>query len=279
MLRALLFVAAAVLLLYVLYALYFYTAQRSILFPRHILPPAPPAFRATDAVDLGVTTTVGKPAENEAGNVEAWLLLPQANSSPYPLVIIGHGNAELIDQWVDAVAPLRRQGFAVLLVEYPGYGRSAGAPSEQAIVAAFTQAYDAAVAHPAVDGARVLLFGRSVGGGVVAQLSTERPSAGMIIMSTFTSVRDMASRQGLPGRLARDPFDTLAVVRTYDRPLLILHGEEDTIIPFHHAQRLAAAAPQAELRPLPCGHNDCVDDWATFWQSLTPFFQRALELE
>jgi pimeloyl-ACP methyl ester carboxylesterase len=287
MLRILLFVGAVALLLYILYALYFYFAQRAILFPRHMIPPAPPAFQATDALDLGVTT--------DAGKVEAWLLLPQRNaqldaqidaqpvgitqSSPYPLVIIGHGNAEMIDQWIRAVTPLRQQGFAVMLVEYPGYGRSAGQPSEKAIVTVFTQAYDAAVARSDIDAERVILFGRSVGGGAVAQLSTQRPSAGMILFSTFTGVRDMASQYWLPGRLARDPFDTLTAVRAYTRPLLIIHGEQDNIIPFYHAQRITAAAPHAQLRPLPCGHNDCVHNWDTFWQELTPFWRLALELE
>lgn len=279
MLRIVLLAVGVLLALYLLYAGYFFVAQRTILFPRQVIPSAPPVFQATDAVDLGMTTAAGK--------VEAWLLPPRASaneplsplSPPYPLVIIAHGNAELIDQWIDAVAPLRRDGVAVLLVEYPGYGRSAGEPSQDALVAVYTQAYDAAVAHPAIDGARVLLFGRSVGGGVIAQLAARRPSAGMILMSTFTSVKDVASQQALPGRLARDPFDTLAVVRTYGQPLLILHGQQDTVIPFAHGQRLAAAAPQAELRPLTCGHNDCVDDWDAFWQSLAPFRQRVFDPE
>lgn len=278
MLRILLLIGAAALVLYILYALYFYAVQRAMLFPRHVMPPAPPAFQADDVLDLGVTT--------DAGKVEAWLLWPQPDGQltappppPYPLIIIGHGNAELIDQWVRAVAPLRQQGWAVLLVEYPGYGRSAGEPSERAITSVFIQAYDAAVAHPDIDARRVLLFGRSLGGGAVAQLAARRPSAGMVLMSTFASVRDMASEYRLPGRLARDQFDTLAVARAYTRPLLILHGERDTIIPFAHAQRIAAAAPQAQLRPLPCGHNDCVDDWARFWQALAPFWRLALDLE
>lgn len=273
--RFLVFVGGGVLAVYVLYVLYFYTAQRSMLFPRHFIAPAPAVFMAEDALDLGVETGDGR--------VEAWLLWPHTAAGPrapegypgYPLVIVGHGNAEIIDYWVDAVEPLRRAGAAVLLVEYPGYGRSAGAPTERGIVEVFVAAYDAAVAQDEIDGDRVLLFGRSVGGGAVAQLAVRRPSASMVLFSTFTSVRDMASLYHLPGILARDPFDTLAVVGTYDRPLLLLHGREDPIIPFEHARRLQAAAPHAELRALPCGHNDCVNQWEPFWQQVVGFWQDA----
>ncbi|MEX1019121.1 MAG: alpha/beta fold hydrolase [Litorilinea sp.] len=257
-----------VLALYILYALYFYTIQRTMLFPRHVLPPPPPTFDVPGALDLGV--------DMPAGTVEAWLLLPDAvglggtpvtpdATPPYPLVVIGHGNGEIIDYWAEAIVPLRARGVAVLLVEYPGYGRSAGVPSQASIVDVFVRAYDAAVVHPKIDAARVVLFGRSVGGGVVAQLATRRPSAGMVLLSTFASVGAMAAHYRLPGALARDPFDTQAVVKTYTAPLLLLHGEHDSVIPFGHAQRLHAAAPHAELRALPCGHNDCIDDWPAFW--------------
>lgn len=257
-------------LLYVLYAAYFFTMQRAILFPRHLVPPAATALDDASAVDLRVETA--------AGPVEAWLFLPLsraeiATGAGWPLVVIAHGNGEIIDQWQRAIEPLRSQGFAVLLVEYPGYGRSAGTPSQAAIVDVFVQAYDAAVAHPEIDGARVLLFGRSVGGGVVAQLAARRPNAGMVLLSTFTSVREMAAAMRLPGALARDPFDTLAVVSDYSAPLLILHGQDDPVIPFVHAQRLHGAAAHSVLVPLPCGHNDCVSDWPHFWQSvLYPHF-------
>lgn len=273
--RFILYCLVGAVALYGIYLLYFYVNQRAMLFPRQYIPFTPPAFEAPDAIDLGVMT--------EDGLVEAWLLLPfthetraATDSPPYPVVIIGHGNAEIVDYWIEAVAPLRRQGMAALLVEYPGYGRSAGTPSERAIVDVFVQAYDTAIARPEIDADSVLFFGRSVGGGAVARLSTLRPAAGMVLFSTFTSVRDMAVLYRLPGGLARDPFNTLDAVREYDNPLLILHGEQDPIIPFAHAERIHAAAPNAELRPLPCAHNDCVDDWQAFWAELTDFWAVAL---
>jgi pimeloyl-ACP methyl ester carboxylesterase len=279
-LRFFLLLCAGTLLLYSLYVLYFYVGQRSMIFPRHLMLPPPPAFQAEHADDLSISTP--------AGQVEAWLLWPYdslcraercigSHEPPYPLLVMAHGNGEIIDHWVGPVASLRRQGVAVLLVEYPGYGRSAGLPTEAAIVDVFVQAYDAAVAHPQIDAERVWLFGRSVGGGVVAQLAMQRPAAKLILFSTFTSVRDMAVSYRLPGRLARDPFDSLVAVQSYSGPILILHGERDSIIPFTHAERLHAAAPNSELRPLPCGHNDCVRDWSLFWHEVLPSPHERLE--
>src|SRR5690606_15598362 len=144
------------------------------------------------------------------------------------------------------------------LVEYPGYGRSQGTPSLASIRESFLLAYDTVVQDPRVDPDRILLFGHSVGGAAVAGLSTERPSAALILFSTFTTVRALAVQQGLPGFAVRDPFDTLAAVREYARPVLVIHGIHDRIIPYSHGRALQAAAPQGEFMALACGHNDCV---------------------
>jgi fermentation-respiration switch protein FrsA (DUF1100 family) len=92
-------------------------------------------------------------------------------------------------------------------------------------------------------------------------LAARRRLAGLVLESTFTSVRSFARSFGAPAFLVRDPFDNLAVVRQYQGPLLLLHGSRDDIIAPSHSQALAAAADQAELHLLPCGHNDCPQAW------------------
>lgn len=273
MLRLLLIVATVALLLYLVYALYFYANQRTILFPRHLIP-----------VPTHVPTVPGMERmwlPTSMGEVEAWYLAPLPDhvpddaNAPAPLLIVAHGNGDLIDRWVSPVQGLRMQGFGVLLVEYPGYGRSQGVPTFAAIRETFLLAYDTMVRDPRVDPQRIILFGHSVGGGAVSTLAAERASAGMILMSTFTSVRAMAGDLRLPGFAVRDPFDTLAVVRDYPHPILIIHGRQDQTIPYHHGVALHAAAPDAELISLDCGHNGCIGDWERFWQELAPFFARA----
>jgi pimeloyl-ACP methyl ester carboxylesterase len=259
-----------VLLLYLLYVIYFFAIQRAILFPRHLIAPPPSIPVVVGLEQMWLETSQGR--------VEAWFLpamdsqaIESQNQAPAPLFIIAHGNGDLIDRWLSSVVGLRRMGIGVLLVEYPGYGRSQGSPSQRAIRETFLLAYDTIVRDPRVDPARIILFGHSVGGGAVAILASERPSAGMILFSTFTSVRALATRQWLPGLAARDPFDNLSVIRIYPHPVLIIHGLYDRTIPYAHGEALYAAAQNGELLALECDHGDCIDDWDQFWQDLRPF--------
>jgi pimeloyl-ACP methyl ester carboxylesterase len=196
----------------------------------------------------------------DGDRVEAWML-PARTPGRAPLLIHAHGNGEAIDTWAESVGPLRDAGVAVLLVEYPGYGRSEGEPEEEAIVDTFVAAYDHAARDPRVDAARIVGFGRSMGGGAVGQLAARRPLAALVLESTFTGLRDMIAGHGVPDWLIRYRFDTRAVVAKFAGPVLVIHGTQDGAIPVAHARALAAAAPQARLTLLPCGHNDCPPQW------------------
>jgi hypothetical protein len=231
-----------------------FVAQRALLFPRSAIPPGA-------AVDLGWLG--GQRLWLEAGGQrsEAWLLPARPAGAPGPLLLYAHGNGELIDHWAEAFEPARARGVSALLVEYPGYGRSEGAPSEISIRAALVAAFDWAAAQGGVDASRIVGWGRSLGGGAVCALARERPLAALVLESTFTSVRSLAARFGVPGFLVRDPFDNLSLVRGFERPLLLLHGERDEVVAVEHARSLHAAAPRAELHLLPCGHNDCPRPW------------------
>lgn len=269
MLRLIVTVALLLAVLYIIYTVLFFVLQRRVLFPRHFIPPSAGMEEAE-----GLTLI---PLEMPFGTVEAWFLPPvgHAAGNPAPALILTHGNATLIDGWPPRVDALRRMGVGVLLVEYPGYGRSDGVPSQASISATLLKAYDWLVAQPGVDASRVVLFGRSVGGGAICTLAAQRPSAALVLLSTFTSVRDMTAGYRLPARLLRDPFDNLEVVQQYEQPLLILHGTHDEVIPYAHSLALHEAAPNSTHIPLDCGHNDCITDFDAFWQSLRPFFVEA----
>ena len=231
-----------------------FALQRAVLFPRPIAPGGPAGLQRAGGEQVWLAAP--------SGRVEAWLLPAAARAEAgSPLVVFAHGNGELIDHWVDELAPLREWGLAVLLVEYPGYGRSAGSPSQASITEAMTLAYDFAAARPEVDAARIVGYGRSLGGGAVCALSRERHLAALVLESTFTSVRSMARRFGLPPFLVRDPFDNEGAVRAFAGPILLVHGERDEIIAPGHARALHAAARGSELHLARCGHNDCPRPW------------------
>ena len=215
--------------------------------------------------------------EFDGYKVESWYI-PPSNSdhhNPHPLMIIAHGNAALIDYWLDQLNGLLDRGIGVLLVEYPGYGRSGGKPSQESIREAFVRAYDTIVERPDIDPSKVLLFGRSIGTGIVCDLSRYRSSCGMILLSGFISTRSFAGRYLLPGILARDPFDNIAALEDYSKPAVIIHAADDEVIPYDHSVRLHEAAKDGIFITLDSGgHNLCIRDWDDFWNSLDTFFEK-----
>ncbi len=229
-----------------------FALQRRLLFPRHLTEPQPQAANLIDGLEEVWI-------ESDQGPVEGWLIPGGATAQePGPAVIFAHGNAELIDYWPVEMAPYREMGVTVLLAEFRGYGRSAGSPSQDRITSDFEAFYDILAARPDVDPDRIIFHGRSMGGGAACALAAERRPAALILQSTFTSLPNMARRFFLPGFLVLDQFDNEALVRDFDGPVLVVHGEQDTLIPFSHGEALrAAAAGPAELVPLTGGHNDC----------------------
>ncbi len=227
-------------------------AQRSMLFPRPPVGGAPP--RPPFAEQIWLTTSFGR--------IEAWYLPPLHSSGAAPLLVFTHGNGELIDYWPEEFDAPRGWGLGVLLVEYPGYGRSDGTPSQSAIREGMLAAYDWAAADARVDRSRIIPYGRSLGGGAATLLSLERAVPALILESAFSSVAAFASGFGAPAFLIRDTFDSVAALKRFKGPTLIVHGDRDDIVPPHHARALAAAAGNATLTFMPCGHNDCPRPWA-----------------
>jgi len=166
-------------------------------------------------------------------------------------------------------------GMGVLLVEYPGFGRSPGLPDEKGITETAVAAYDAVLLREEVDPQRVVLFGRSLGGGAACALAARRQSAALILQSTFTSIRAFAGGYLVPGFLVRDVFANDRVVAAYRQPVLLFHGSGDTIIPPQHSRELQRLAPHARLVEFPCNHNDFPPDWNEFYRVIAVFLKDA----
>ena len=258
-------------LFYFAYCCFLFVMQRRIIFPRSHLSYSSGSEKVVPGLEKIWLATY-------SGKFETWFMPPlNINSSktvpakPAPAVIFGHGNAELIDFCPEELKGFTRMGIGVLLIEYPGYGRSEGSPSQKNISHAYNAGYDYLVSRKDVDPNRIILFGRSVGGGAVCALASNKPSAALILQSTFTSVRSFASSFLAPGFLVRDPFDNLAVVSTYTSPILIIHGKNDDIIPFSHGKALYEKCLKGKLIVYDCSHNDCPPDYVIFWKDIETF--------
>lgn len=260
--------AVVILLAYACYAAFFFVIQRFIIYPGRLIRVAaasPSPHAGLEPVWLATPF----------GRVESWFL-PGMGHIPgrrQPVVLFFHGNGEVIDFLPEEVSGFRALGAGVLLVEYPGYGRSEGVPSEVGVTAAALAAYDMVVRRDDVDPARVMAFGRSLGGGAACALSRRRPLAALILQSPFTSIRSFARRFLLPGFLVRDVYDNRESLAAFPGPVLILHGLYDDIIPVAHSRELARVARSARLVELSCAHNDCPPDHNEFWRIITVFLK------
>lgn len=172
-----------------------------------------------------------------------------------------HGNAGNLSDRLDNLVRLARLPIHVFIFDYRGYGRSQGSPDEAGLTLDAIAAYDAVASRPEVDPRRIIVFGRSLGGPVAAEVALRRQVAAVILESTFTSARHMAWQAFKPFPvhwLIKTRFDTLDKVRRLRRPLLVIHGSEDEVVPFRMGRRVFEAAPEPkEFYTIEgAGHND-----------------------
>ncbi len=254
------------MIIYGVYCGLLFAFQRQMIFPKdmaQIPEEYPPDIPGLEIIWV----------ETGEEKAEGWYIPPPPGSPlPAPLIIFAHGNAELIDYWPDEFSAFTKMGMAVLLAEYPGYGRSRGNPGQESILRSFTALYDKITEHKEIDSSRIVLMGRSLGGGAVCSLADVRPSAALILMSSFISIRSFAKSYLVPAFLVRDPFDNLRVVRKYRNPVLIIHGVRDEVIPYSHGKELYAAAPNGKMITYQCGHNDCPPNRRIYEEDLKKFF-------
>lgn len=173
-----------------------------------------------------------------------------------------HGNAGNISHRLENLFLLhQRLGVKVFIFDYRGYGNSEGQPSEEGTYRDGKGALDYLGSRPDVDPSRIILFGRSVGSAVAVDLATRHKPYGLILESPFTSLADMAKGAFpfLPvGFLVRDKYDSLSKIGHISAPLLILHGDQDDIVPLELGRRLFKAAnqPKTFYTIAGAGHND-----------------------
>jgi pimeloyl-ACP methyl ester carboxylesterase len=258
-------VAGVLAALYVGFLTFLFFAQGSIIYPgaKNHVDPSPPKAPGLEVLVL----------PTPAGQVEALFLPATANTDGgrQPVMEFGHGNGEVTDYWVSGLDGFRERGIGVLLVEYPGYGRSTGAPSERSIRTAMDAAYDRIAADPRVDRARIFGFGQSLGSGAICLLAKDRPLRALILESSFPSLDIFTAGYWAPSFLLRDHFDNLSTVEHFAGPVLVIHGRDDRLIPWQEGRRLAAAAKHATFRLYECGHGCWDPEHLPFWKDAEPF--------
>lgn len=181
-------------------------------------------------------------------------------ASPRGLVLLLHGNGGNIEHRLPLAAALAGVNLETLMLEYRGYGRSEGRPSEEGLSLDADAGF--AWAAAARRGLPLVVYGESLGGAVAVDLAARRAPIALCLQGTFTSLPDMAARTLPFGRaLARQRFDAIEKIRSVRIPVLVIHGDRDEIVPLAMARRLHEQVPgPRELYVVPgAGHNDLVD--------------------
>lgn len=251
------------LIIYVAVGVVLYFAQPWLIFPgafihakdNPVIPPAGCELIATRTAGGTAITALYGPALAEDGST------PRPDASVRPTILYLYGNGDCIGESLDIFQRLRALGVNVMIPEYPGYRMSAGKPSE----AGFYQTADAAFSwltrHQGVNASSMLVMGRSIGAAPAIDLASRQNIAGLITVSAFTSMDEMAPRvvPGYPTSIVLSShFRNEHKIRQVTCPILLMHGDRDEFVPPWMMDRLVTAAGgRATAVTLSgCDHND-----------------------
>jgi fermentation-respiration switch protein FrsA (DUF1100 family) len=191
----------------------------------------------------------------------------------HPVVLYFHGNGANSANRAEKIERIIGSGFGIFYLNNRGYGGSGGKPTEKSNVADAIVAYDYLIAH-GVPADRIVAYGESLGSGQAVPLAAKRRVAAVVLEAPLTSTVDVGRRVyfWLPLRwLVTDRYDNEHNIRAVTAPVLILHGERDSIVPVSMGRRLYDAAKEPKrLELLPRGgHNDLFDHGA--WEKAEAF--------
>lgn len=264
-------IAATIAVGYILLVAWVYTQQGGMLYyPSHEVW-ATPEQAGMAYSDLVLKTSDGV-------DISAWYV-PVENARG--TLIFCHGNAGNISHRVDSIRIFHALGLNVLIFDYRGYGKSGGRPGERGTYRDAEAAWDYAVNELKAEPGKIVLFGRSLGAAVAAELAKRKegksgksegavtpgksqglsggPGA-LIMESGFTSVPDLGSKffPHLPVKLlSRFKYDTINKIDKITVPKLVIHSPYDEIVPYEQGVRVfEAAAEPKEFLKISGGHND-----------------------
>lgn len=157
-----------------------------------------------------------------------------------------HGNAGNMGNRIDLLQHLHEElKLNILIIDYRGYGNSEGEVSEEGTAKDALAAYDDLLSRPDIHPERIFVFGQSLGAAVAVRLATESRIGGLILEAPFTSVKAMTAEifPWLPFKgLISIKYDSIRKIKSVQSPLLVMHGDQDRVVPYEQGQQIFEAA-------------------------------------
>jgi uncharacterized protein len=244
-----------------------YVEYRSLFFPFREIA-ITPASAGLPFEDVAFTAADGT-------RLSAWFI--PASEAAYT-VLFFHGNGGNISHRIDKVDIFHGLGLNVCILDYRGYGKSSGKPSEAGLYVDAQAAYGYLVLSRKVRPERIVIYGESLGGAVAVDLASHKPAAALIVDSSFTSSADMAQAlyPFVPSFLFASRFDSGRKITGVTVPKLFIHSANDEIVPFALGLRLFEKAPQPKefLRILGSHNTNFLDSRQSYLSGLGNFIRK-----
>jgi hypothetical protein len=178
------------------------------------------------------------------------------------VIVYFHGNGGHAGYRADKMSPYLDDGLGVLLVGYRGYGGNPGSPSESGLYLDAEAAITWLATETIADD-RTVLYGESLGTAIAVEMAMRHSVKAIVLEAPFTSLADVGARAYpfLPVRwLARDRYETIAKIGDVSAPVMVIHGEQDQIVPADMGRAVLAAAPDPKrgLFVQGFGHNEMI---------------------
>lgn len=239
---------------YGLFIALLFFAQRSLLYHPDQTVPVPRDYGVGEMASVHLNTEDGF-------ELLAWWRAPESSESP--VIAYFHGNAGNIGGRAAKVKPYLDAEYGVLLLSYRYNAGSGGSPGEDALLADGRTALAFLKSEGIADN-RIVLYGESLGSGVAVAMAATQTLGALVLEAPYSSMADLAQHHYwyAPSRwLVRDTLDSVSRIAGVNAPVLIVHGEQDTVIPPKFARRLFDAAPEPkEMEMLPVArHNNLLE--------------------
>jgi Hydrolases of the alpha/beta superfamily len=189
-----------------------------------------------------------------------------------------HGNAGNISHRMESIAFFHTLGLSVFIIDYRGFGESSGKPSVRGTIQDARTAWQWLTEQKRVPASSIILFGRSLGGGVAAALAAEVTPKAFILESTFTSLHDMGKEmfRWAPGIVFIDEYATVNNIKNLQIPLLVVHSPEDEVVLFRMGREIFDSynGPKTFLQIRGSHNGGWISDLAVYEKGIRDFMEK-----